>query len=184
MTNPDNYCTECQKQLACACVWKNIIEIKDEIYQINEGNNCSNLELLDLKKSIDRLNDRVENNLCFINKQIADESKRIDEIEQKISQKLKADFIVLLNAARERTDEILEIENRLQKLEEVDAAIENGSNKKPHVCPLCEGGGYGKPEIRPSIQSMSVDGIQLKQGESFYFKATCRACEGKGILWG
>jgi len=56
--------------------------------------------------------------------------------------------------------------------------------RQPYKCPICEGAGYSKPEIRATMQSMTIDGVQCKKGDSVYFKATCRTCEGKGIVWG
>ena len=56
--------------------------------------------------------------------------------------------------------------------------------KTPHKCPVCEGIGSNKPELRATMQSMSIDGVQCKAGESVFFKASCRSCEGKGVLWG
>jgi len=46
---------------------------------------------------------------------------------------------------------------------------------KPHKCPVCEGSG-----IVPS-------GFYLKTGDSWTSNTTsekCRACDGKGIIWG
>lgn len=62
--------------------------------------------------------------------------------------------------------------------------IDKINKKYPHKCPVCEGSRYEKPEIRTTMQSMSIDGVQVNAGESIYFKAKCLPCEGTGIVWG
>lgn len=55
---------------------------------------------------------------------------------------------------------------------------------KPHKCPVCDGSGFGNPEIRTVSHSMTINGVKCVPGDPIYHKAVCNSCEGKGIVWG
>lgn len=114
----------------------------------------------------------------------SDHEERIHDFEKISAEKrLIALEEKIINLQLNHIDKMwVAINSIIKNIHRIDEVLKK--DKKPYKCPVCDGARYGKQELRASFQSMSVDGIQVKEGDSFYFKPTCTACEGKGIVWG
>lgn len=143
--------------------------------------------------------------------QFSDHDERIDDLEKigceqrliaieqnypqlwerlkKIEEAYKADYEtakdVIFNGAQTHAS-ILRCEAELKRFQDITQAQYQKvtKNKEPHKCPICEGSGFNAPEFVKSTATMTIDGIQCQVGDGFYSKSSCRACEGKGIVWG
>ncbi len=79
------------------------------------------------------------------------------------------------------------LDERLCELEEITKRITEDDMKagrQPHKCPVCEGSGYNKPELKIVDAKITIDGIECKAGNKVLWKSICNPCDGTGIVWG
>lgn len=76
-------------------------------------------------------------------------------------------------------NEIIQLEKRIKELERFQdiTHLEYKNTKKPHKCPICEGEGLNKSRLVMDAILEQPSTISMKNPD-------CKACEGKGIVWG
>lgn len=120
---------------------------------------CEQCLIASLNKEIIQLRNRVEGLHQNKLKQIDENKKMYDRMDEIISLFIKQD--------NKLENYIIELDLKIEKLEK------NYIHKIAQICPVCDGCGNNKGER------------ELNPNYGFCMKyASCNSCEGKGIVWG
>lgn len=170
------FCIACNQAIhQCQCIWSAIRELQakqkedwERIYKRDEsfGNRLIDLEssyqdkATDIVKLICNVEDafnRIENletSLKHAQRNLRDACARIEKLEDYILHQKSLPSI--------DCGEMNKVIDRINKFDETH-------NKKPYICPVCNGWGR---------QQLSI------QGQTDIHAYDCHPCEGKGVLWG
>lgn len=107
--------------------------------------------------------------------------KRIEELESQVSAINKQKF----SEFHHLKPDMEKLQKQIDNWEEEFYFLKDKlrcPDKKPHKCPVCHG--EIKILIDPATPMSGIQAMFGKRDENGMYYKDCKACEGKGILWG